>query len=80
METKARDVLWGCFAGIQTLHGLGMLSSRGWMLEFHGLYQDVLVVQTLSAHFSVIDSAHKIPGVDISAGAHGALALSCASV
>jgi len=41
-------------------------------------------VQTLSAHFSAIEGALKIPGVDISDGtiveARGALALSCASV
>ena len=41
-------------------------------------------MQTLGAHFSAIDGALKIPGVDISdrtiAEARGALALSCASV
>jgi hypothetical protein len=41
-------------------------------------------VQTLGTHFSAIDGARKIPGVDISdktiAEARGALALSCASV
>ncbi|KAG2337210.1 hypothetical protein BDR05DRAFT_1005226 [Suillus weaverae] len=51
--------------------------------KFHGLYQGAFVVQMFGAHFTAINGARKVPGLDKpgeNLNPAGVLALSCAAV